>query len=193
LSKLVPSRFVLPTGPSSSGTRYVSSPATLVRQLGVGHRGIKTDQRDAQALSEVSCRIDLPSVHIRSEQARNWKSISGARLGLVQARTQLVNNVRGWLRCQMDTVYHHARVVGASSGPRPGRTRLAVALSERRLNSTETNRRASPYVARSTQDRRSGRRPTHFATRVLHSSGEDQTTYDPSRLAPPTEEVADAA
>jgi len=76
-------------------------PATLVRQLGVGHRGIKTDQRDAQALSEVSCRIDLPSVHIRSEQARNWKSISGARLGLVEARTQLINNVRGWLRTQI--------------------------------------------------------------------------------------------
>jgi transposase len=79
-------------------------PATLVRQLGVGHRGVKTDQRDAQALSEVSTRIDLPSVHIRSEQARNWKSISGARLRLVQARTQLVNSVRGWLRTQILTV-----------------------------------------------------------------------------------------
>jgi transposase len=36
-------------------------PATLVRSLGVGARGIKTDRRDAQVLSEVSCRIDLPS------------------------------------------------------------------------------------------------------------------------------------
>jgi transposase len=38
--------------------------ATLVKTLGVGARGIKTDQRDARTLSEVSCRIDLPSVHI---------------------------------------------------------------------------------------------------------------------------------
>lgn len=45
-------------------------PATLVRSLGVGHRGIKTDRRDALALSEVSCRIDLPSVHIRSQRSR---------------------------------------------------------------------------------------------------------------------------
>ena len=39
-------------------------PATLVKSLGVGARGIKNDRRDAQVLSEVSTRIDLPSVHI---------------------------------------------------------------------------------------------------------------------------------
>jgi hypothetical protein len=39
-------------------------PATLVKTLGVGARGIKNDRRDAQVLSEVSCRIALPSVHI---------------------------------------------------------------------------------------------------------------------------------
>src|SRR6185437_25977 len=33
-------------------------PATLVRTLGVGARKTKTDKRDAQILSEVSCRID---------------------------------------------------------------------------------------------------------------------------------------
>ena len=76
-------------------------PATLVRQLGVGYHGIKTDQRDAQALSEVSCRIDLPSVHIRSEEARTWKSLLGTRLALIQARTQLINTVRGWMRTQI--------------------------------------------------------------------------------------------
>jgi hypothetical protein len=42
-------------------------PATLVPSLGVGSRGVKTDRRDAQILSEVSSRIDLPSVHIPSE------------------------------------------------------------------------------------------------------------------------------
>ena len=34
-------------------------PGTLVRALGVGARGVKTDRRDAQALSEASCRMDL--------------------------------------------------------------------------------------------------------------------------------------
>jgi transposase len=45
-------------------------PATLARSLGVGARGIKTDRRDAQVLSEVSCKVDLRSVHIPTEKAR---------------------------------------------------------------------------------------------------------------------------
>jgi len=75
-------------------------PATLVRSLGVGQRGIKTDKRDARCLSEVSTRIELPSVHIRSEQSRMRKTLCGMREGLVSSRTQLVNQVRGWLRGQ---------------------------------------------------------------------------------------------
>jgi len=50
-------------------------PTTLVRSLGVGARRIKTDRRDAQVLSEVSCRIDLPSVHIPSDLARQRSAI----------------------------------------------------------------------------------------------------------------------
>lgn len=76
-------------------------PATLVRSLNVGARGIKTDRRDARALSEASCRIDLPSVHIPSTASRELKSISGAREELVESRTQLINNVRGWMRTQL--------------------------------------------------------------------------------------------
>jgi len=79
-------------------------PATLVRQLGVGARGIKTDRRDAQALSIVSCRIDLPSVHIRTPQARLLKSRLGMRQSLVEARTQLINTVRGYLRTELISV-----------------------------------------------------------------------------------------
>src|SRR5437016_5857657 len=45
-------------------------PATLVRSLGVGARRLKTDRRDARILSEVSCRIDLPSVHVPSRASR---------------------------------------------------------------------------------------------------------------------------
>lgn len=75
-------------------------PAALVRSLGVGARRTKTDRRDAQTLSEVSCRIDLPSVHVPSRESRRRKSLCGMREALVSARTQLANSIRGWLRGQ---------------------------------------------------------------------------------------------
>lgn len=75
-------------------------PATLVRTLGVGARRLKTDRRDARVLSEVSCRIDLPSVHVPSPVARQRKTLCGMREALVGARTKLVNTVRGWLRAE---------------------------------------------------------------------------------------------
>jgi transposase len=75
--------------------------ASLVKTLGVGARGIKTDQRDARTLSEVSCRIDLPSVHIPTPASRELKSVCGAREELVEVRTKLVNNIHGWLRGQL--------------------------------------------------------------------------------------------
>jgi transposase len=70
-------------------------PATLVRSLGVGARGIKTDRRDAQILSEVSCRIDLPSVHVPTDLARQRRIMCTAREQLVANRTALINCVRG--------------------------------------------------------------------------------------------------
>ena len=73
-------------------------PATLVKTLGVGARRLKTDRRDAQALSEVSCRIDLPSVHIPKSESRDRKTMCGIREALVGARTKIINTVRGWLR-----------------------------------------------------------------------------------------------
>jgi len=73
-------------------------PATLVRTLGVGARRTKTDQRDARVLSEVSCRVDLPSVHIPTAESRERKTICGMRDALVGARTKTVNTVRGWMR-----------------------------------------------------------------------------------------------
>jgi transposase len=75
-------------------------PAQLVRSLGVGARGVKNDRTDARVLSEVSCRIDLPSVHIPSQSARDRKTMCGMREGLVECRTKLVNTVRGWLRAE---------------------------------------------------------------------------------------------
>jgi transposase len=79
-------------------------PAMLVRSLGVGARGVKTDERDARTLSEVSTRIDLPSVHVPSHESRRRKSLCGMRDALVSSRTQLINTVRGWMRGRMTKV-----------------------------------------------------------------------------------------
>ncbi len=76
-------------------------PARLVKSLGVGARRIKTDRRDAQVLSEVSCRIDLPSVHVPTQIARQRRSMCGMREELVSTRTSLINCVRGWARTQL--------------------------------------------------------------------------------------------
>jgi transposase len=73
-------------------------PATAVRSLGVGSRRTKTDRRDAQILSEVSCKIDLASVHVPSVESRTLRAMCTARDALVGSRTKLANSVRGWLR-----------------------------------------------------------------------------------------------
>ncbi len=73
-------------------------PAMLVHSLGVGARGLKTDRRDARALSEVSCRIELPSVHIPSMASREYKALLSMRDALVSSRTKMINTVRAWLR-----------------------------------------------------------------------------------------------
>jgi transposase len=101
-------------------------PATLVRNLGVGSRRTKTDRRDAQVLSEVSSRIDLPSVHVPTQRARERKTLCGMREGLVQARTQLVNCVRGWLRTQG----HRVRSAMTSSFPSRVRNHFAQSSLE---------------------------------------------------------------
>jgi transposase len=75
-------------------------PATLVKSLGVGARGVKTDQRDARILSEVSTRIELPTVHLPSQMARKRKALCKSRDVLVSARTKLINHCRGYLRTQ---------------------------------------------------------------------------------------------
>lgn len=76
-------------------------PATLTKLLGVGERGVKNDRKDAQQLSAASWRTDLPSVHIPSAQARELKSLLGARDVLVTAQRNLSNNIRGWIRTQV--------------------------------------------------------------------------------------------
>jgi len=110
MAKWEPSRVILETCAEAfhiadsarlSGHEVRVVPATLVKTLGVGARGVKTDRRDAQILSEVSCRIDLPSVHVPTTLSRELKSLCGAREALIETRTKLINNVRGWLRTQL--------------------------------------------------------------------------------------------
>lgn len=48
----------------------------------------------------MSCRIDLPSVHVPSPASRERKTMCGMRESLVGTRTKLVNTVRGWLRAE---------------------------------------------------------------------------------------------
>jgi transposase len=109
LQSLPPSRVIVETAAEAfriadaaraAGHEVRVVPATLVRTLGVGARRTKTDQRDAKVLSEVSCRIDLPSVHIRSPASREAKTICGIHDALTSSRTKLINNLRGWLRGQ---------------------------------------------------------------------------------------------
>jgi len=113
LQRRPPSRVILETCAEafrvadlalSHGHEVRVVPATLVRSLGVGARGIKTDRRDAQVLSEVSCRIDLPSVHLPTDLARQRRSMCTAREELLSQRTSLVNGVRGWARTQLITL-----------------------------------------------------------------------------------------
>jgi transposase len=107
LSKQAPSRVIVETSAEAFAVADLAKqhghevrvvPATLARTLGVGARGIKTDRRDAQVLSEVSCKVDLRSVHVPSERARLWRAICNARDTLVSARTQMVNTVKSQLR-----------------------------------------------------------------------------------------------
>jgi transposase len=74
-------------------------PAHLVRLLGVGARGIKTDDRDAVALARASLHNrDLPSVHLRSEQSCRRRELLAARWMLLDARKSIAVSVKSWLR-----------------------------------------------------------------------------------------------
>lgn len=136
MEKLPQSRIILETcseafriadAAKAAGHQVRVVPATLVRTLGVGARGIKTDQRDAQTLSQVSCRIDLPSVHIPSSTSREIKSLCGNRDALIETRTKLINNVRGWLRTQL------WRLRSGSTTTFPDRVRAQALSNEQTL------------------------------------------------------------
>ena len=76
-------------------------PSIFTRSLGIGEHGVKTDKRDARALAQASCRVELRSIHIRSTRAREILSATTARRTLVNSRTMIVNSIRGWFRTQV--------------------------------------------------------------------------------------------
>jgi transposase len=80
-------------------------PGAVVRALGVGARGIKTDDRDAMALAQASVRSEeLPSVHLRSAKSRSRRELVAARATLVKARKAIALSVKSWLRGRLVTV-----------------------------------------------------------------------------------------
>ena len=110
LRRRPPSRVIVETSSEAFGVARMAQaaghqvsvvPSVLSRALGVGHRGTKTDVRDARALSEASTRVPLPSVHIPSEQSVQWRAMSTSRQALVRTRTLLINRVRAYLRTEL--------------------------------------------------------------------------------------------
>ena len=76
-------------------------PATLARTIGIGARRQKNDLRDARALSEASCRTELPTVHVPTVASRERKALCTSRETLTSVRTILSNSLDGYLRTRM--------------------------------------------------------------------------------------------
>ena len=77
-------------------------PSVLSRALAVGARGVKTDLKDAQALSHASCSIaELPSVYVPPQDVQEMRELVHGRRFLVGQRTRTINSIRGWGRCRL--------------------------------------------------------------------------------------------
>lgn len=89
-------------------TRVV--PGQLVRALGVGHRGIKNDRRDALVLALASQRNpNLPSAHLRSERSSDLHELLAGRTALVKARRSIALSCKSWLRARLLTIRGRAK------------------------------------------------------------------------------------
>lgn len=87
-------------------------PGHLVRMLGVGARGIKTDDRDALALARASTRSEqLPSVHLRSEMSRSRRELIAARATFVESRTAISLSIKSWLRGRLIVIKSRANTL----------------------------------------------------------------------------------
>jgi transposase len=144
LSRRPPSRVLLETSAEAfavadwallAGHEVRVVPSTLARTLGVGSHGVKTDRRDARAISEASCMLELPTVHIPSAAAREWRAIATTRDTLVAMRTRLVNTVKSWMRGRVQ----HAKAFAGGAFAKKIRAAIATipAHIERLLLATE--------------------------------------------------------
>lgn len=111
--------FTIAMAAKAHGHEVRVVPATLVKQLGVGERRLKNDKKDARKISEVSTRIDLPSVHIPSAQAQQVREVCNMREALVESRTKLINSVRAYART------HICHVASGEAASTPKRMRAA--------------------------------------------------------------------
>ena len=171
-------------------------PATLVRSLGVGARGIKTDVRDARILSEVSCRIDLPSVHVPTELARERRSTCGMREELVASRTALVSCVRGWGRDRTPTGQAHRGCCGRAQARRC-HVRTVARRHAVRSEPRQQKERCWDVVWRHLADQslpvtRAGQRPNNGCPEAVSANDHEQVPVQSRRprvfdCTPPTD------
>ena len=108
-------------------------PAAVVGQLGVGHRGVKNDVRDARVLSRASIALgdELPTVHLPSLSAQDVVRLMSQRSLLVKTRTSLINAIKSQLRSQL------MRLPSGSSSSVVKRTRAQLAENPQLLAALE--------------------------------------------------------
>lgn len=95
-----------------AGHQTIVVPGSVVRALGVGARGIKTDDRDAEVLARAAVRNDaLPSVHLRSDVACSRRELLASRAMLVKMRRSAAVSVKSWLRGRLITLRGKANSV----------------------------------------------------------------------------------
>jgi transposase len=103
----------------AAGHQTVVVPGSVVRALGVGARGIKTDDRDAEVLARAAVRNEeLPSVHLRSDVALSRREILASRAMLVKMRRSAALSVKSWLRGRLVMLRGKANSVGFAQSVR---------------------------------------------------------------------------
>lgn len=80
------------------GNQVVLVDTTRSRQLGIGAHGRKTDRLDAETLARALDRGGIPAAHVLSPSRREFRNVLGVRRCLVEARTSMVNTIRGLAR-----------------------------------------------------------------------------------------------
>lgn len=89
----------------AAGHQTVVVPGAYVRMLGVGARGIKTDDRDAECLANASLHNPtLPGSHLRSAASKERLELVSAREVLLAERRDKALHIKSWLRARLIVV-----------------------------------------------------------------------------------------